>query len=462
MTSTYDHRIIQGAESGSFLRRIDQLLQGEDDFYESVAEALEIPANLVTNAHPASASAPPLAPPARRRRRPRGRPPSPTGSCCRRCRRRPRCSRPTAPTATSRRTSTRSAASRKGDPALEPENLNLTPELMARIPASILRIGVEGETLLDALPRMRDAYCGDDRLPDRAPLLAPAADVAARDDRDRLAPGAARGRREARAALAADRGLPVRALPPEGLPGPEDVLDRGPRRDRADDRRDRHPGAPERRRGGRDRDGPPRPPQRPRPQPRSLGRVDPGRVRGRQGARPGEGDHRDAALGHRRRQVPPRRRGPVRRPATTTRSRCASTRTRATSSSSTRWSPAAPAPPRPSTRARSCTTTRTSRCRCCCTATPPSPARASSPRRSTCSRSTATRPAARSTSSPTTRSASPPTRRRAARPPTPATWRRASTARSSTSTPTTSRPASPPSGWRWPTASSGAATSSST
>ena len=31
---------------------------------------------------------------------------------------------------------------------------------MSRIPASILRIGVEGETLLDALPRMRDAYCG--------------------------------------------------------------------------------------------------------------------------------------------------------------------------------------------------------------------------------------------------------------------------------------------------------------
>ena len=31
---------------------------------------------------------------------------------------------------------------------------------MARIPASILRIGVEGETLLDALPRMRHSYCG--------------------------------------------------------------------------------------------------------------------------------------------------------------------------------------------------------------------------------------------------------------------------------------------------------------
>ena len=34
MTSTYDHRVIQGAESGAFLRRIDELLQGEDGFYE--------------------------------------------------------------------------------------------------------------------------------------------------------------------------------------------------------------------------------------------------------------------------------------------------------------------------------------------------------------------------------------------------------------------------------------------
>src|SRR4029077_16188750 len=48
----------------------------------------------------------------------------------------------------------------QGDPALEAENLNLTPELMARIPASILRIGVPGETLLEVLPRMRETYCG--------------------------------------------------------------------------------------------------------------------------------------------------------------------------------------------------------------------------------------------------------------------------------------------------------------
>ena len=31
---------------------------------------------------------------------------------------------------------------------------------MARVPASILRIGVPGETLLEVLPRMREAYCG--------------------------------------------------------------------------------------------------------------------------------------------------------------------------------------------------------------------------------------------------------------------------------------------------------------
>ena len=44
LTSTYDHRVIQGAESGAFLRRIEQLLQGEDGFYESVAADLDIDA----------------------------------------------------------------------------------------------------------------------------------------------------------------------------------------------------------------------------------------------------------------------------------------------------------------------------------------------------------------------------------------------------------------------------------
>jgi 2-oxoglutarate decarboxylase len=161
MTSTYDHRVIQGAESGSFLRRIEELLQGEDDFYESVARDLDVDPSTITAAHAASASAPPLAAPG-----------APGG--------------PTAPSVASKpdmkllqavqaatsllkayRTHGHLAArldplgsEPKGDPAIQPENLNLTPELMAQIPAEILRIGVEGETLLEVLPRMREAYCG--------------------------------------------------------------------------------------------------------------------------------------------------------------------------------------------------------------------------------------------------------------------------------------------------------------
>jgi 2-oxoglutarate dehydrogenase E1 component len=43
MTSTYDHRIIQGAQSGEFLQRINQLLLGEDRFYDDIFTALQIP-----------------------------------------------------------------------------------------------------------------------------------------------------------------------------------------------------------------------------------------------------------------------------------------------------------------------------------------------------------------------------------------------------------------------------------
>ena len=42
MTSTYDHRIIQGAESGRFLARIEEYLQGERGFYEGVFASLGV------------------------------------------------------------------------------------------------------------------------------------------------------------------------------------------------------------------------------------------------------------------------------------------------------------------------------------------------------------------------------------------------------------------------------------
>jgi len=43
ITSTYDHRIIQGAESGMFLKRVHELLLGEHGFYEDVFHALGVP-----------------------------------------------------------------------------------------------------------------------------------------------------------------------------------------------------------------------------------------------------------------------------------------------------------------------------------------------------------------------------------------------------------------------------------
>jgi len=43
VTSTYDHRVIQGAESGLFLQRLDSLLAGEEGFYHRVFRALGLP-----------------------------------------------------------------------------------------------------------------------------------------------------------------------------------------------------------------------------------------------------------------------------------------------------------------------------------------------------------------------------------------------------------------------------------
>ncbi|MFG2735534.1 multifunctional oxoglutarate decarboxylase/oxoglutarate dehydrogenase thiamine pyrophosphate-binding subunit/dihydrolipoyllysine-residue succinyltransferase subunit [Streptomyces harbinensis] len=43
LTSTYDHRVIQGAASGEFLRQISQLLLGQHNFYDDIFEALRIP-----------------------------------------------------------------------------------------------------------------------------------------------------------------------------------------------------------------------------------------------------------------------------------------------------------------------------------------------------------------------------------------------------------------------------------
>ncbi|HEX6262484.1 MAG TPA: multifunctional oxoglutarate decarboxylase/oxoglutarate dehydrogenase thiamine pyrophosphate-binding subunit/dihydrolipoyllysine-residue succinyltransferase subunit [Actinomycetota bacterium] len=43
LTSTYDHRVIQGAESGEFLRDVERLLLGGEDFYDRVFTSMGVP-----------------------------------------------------------------------------------------------------------------------------------------------------------------------------------------------------------------------------------------------------------------------------------------------------------------------------------------------------------------------------------------------------------------------------------
>ena len=148
VTSTYDHRVIQGAESGSFLATVDALLQGDEGFYDLVEESLQLAAESyrVVKAAPVAqreAAAGPIAPDMlyhvaaamalvkafrmhghlAAELDPLGTPPI-------------------------------------GDPALDPIPLGLTPEVMTAIPSKVLRIAVPGRTLAESLPYLQATYCG--------------------------------------------------------------------------------------------------------------------------------------------------------------------------------------------------------------------------------------------------------------------------------------------------------------
>jgi 2-oxoglutarate dehydrogenase E1 component len=151
ITSTYDHRVIQGAESGMFLRRLDALLQGGDGFYDAIAESL---GEKALSVQPSAVSA------------------------------QPKAAATTAPAASATLGDLKLVAAAlalvkahrhfghmaarldplgsapPGDPALDPAPLGLTPEVMARIPTEVLRIYVPGKTLAEAYPSLHDTYCG--------------------------------------------------------------------------------------------------------------------------------------------------------------------------------------------------------------------------------------------------------------------------------------------------------------
>jgi len=157
MTSTYDHRIIQGAESGRFLARIDEYLSGERGFYDGVFASLGVELGPAPSPPAPAAAASAAAASAA----------SSTGGTIAVNEELLRGVQ-AATTLVSRFRSHGHLAARvdplgsepEGDPGLDPEPLGLTPEIQARIPAKVLQMYVPGATLADALPHLRETYCG--------------------------------------------------------------------------------------------------------------------------------------------------------------------------------------------------------------------------------------------------------------------------------------------------------------
>ena len=154
VTSTYDHRIIQGAESGIFLRSIDALLSGENGFYADAFGSMGARASDAATAVPTPTAAESAGAP----------PPAATGG----------------ETYEQLKAVAAAMALVKayrhfghmaarldplgsepvGDPALDPAPLGLSDAAMAAIPAELLRIYVPGATLAEALPHLRQTYSG--------------------------------------------------------------------------------------------------------------------------------------------------------------------------------------------------------------------------------------------------------------------------------------------------------------
>src|SRR5713101_7780208 len=149
ITSTYDHRIIQGAESGMFLRRLEGLLQGGAGFYDVVRDSVGLAgrgaAGVGPAAVPAALSTGPLAAVDDDLKH--------------------------VAAAMARVRAIRSFGhlAARLDPlvfeplvftALDLSPLGVTPEIMARIPAELLRIYVPGGTLAEAYPKLQETYCG--------------------------------------------------------------------------------------------------------------------------------------------------------------------------------------------------------------------------------------------------------------------------------------------------------------
>jgi 2-oxoglutarate dehydrogenase E1 component len=160
MTSTYDHRIIQGAESGRYLARIEEYLQGEHSFYEEAFTALGVelgPAPIPPAPAAAAAAAATETASQAAAGTQAGAPSEELLEAVQ-----------AASTLVTRFRSHGHLAARldplgsepEGEPGLDPEAIGLTPAITAQIPAKILHMYVPGATLADALGHLRETYCG--------------------------------------------------------------------------------------------------------------------------------------------------------------------------------------------------------------------------------------------------------------------------------------------------------------
>ena len=156
LTSTYDHRVIQGAQSGEFLRRIEELLNGANEFYESIFASAGVELARASQAALGQpvARPPQAAPAAAAPFTPQSQDALRTGAAA-------------MALVVRYRTFGHTAAAidplsepNAGDPALDPASLGLTPESLAAVPATTARVYVPGANLAEVIENLRATYAG--------------------------------------------------------------------------------------------------------------------------------------------------------------------------------------------------------------------------------------------------------------------------------------------------------------
>ncbi len=168
LTNTYDHRVVQGAQSGEFLKRADEFLAGKDGFYDGIFASAGLGAPRAAagaSAAVATSAAPqrsaqsdaavagavtdlPATPPREAASDELLRAVAAGMAILSSYRRHGHLAATLDPLGTQP----------PGDPALDWKNYALTPSVMSAIPSSVLRTKLPGDTLADVVTALRQTY----------------------------------------------------------------------------------------------------------------------------------------------------------------------------------------------------------------------------------------------------------------------------------------------------------------